>query len=239
MGNAGELHQRAVTRVNAGDFDGASALLAEARKQTDDPDLTARIELTAAFVESETGHPDAALRRCRALLRRRDLDRETRGLVWSQRALLDKRIGAATAALHDFAQAIDLLQDSPAHLGRALLNRGNLHLQRGSAEEAAADLTQALDIIGATEDSERIARAEHNLGYARLLTGDLVGALQMMDAAREVLAPLSPVSRAVGEQDRAEVLTAAGRGRDAVTPWRPPRRRTASGGCAPSRRSAS
>ena len=37
-----------------------------------------------------------------------------------------------------------------------------------------------------------------------------------MDAAREVLAPLSPVSRAVGEQDRAEVLTAAGRARDAV-----------------------
>ena len=217
MGDAGGLHQRAVTRVNAGDFDGASALLVEARKQTDDPDLSARIELTAAFVESETGHPDAALTRCRELLRRRDLDRETRGLVWSQRALLDKRIGAATAALHDFAQAIDLLQDAPEHLGRALLNRGNLHLQRGAAEEAVADLTRALDILGATEDPERIARAEHNLGYARLLTGDLVGALQMMDAAREVLAPLSPVSRAVGEQDRAEVLTAAGRGRDAVT----------------------
>ena len=33
----------------------------------------------------------------------------------------------------------------------------------------------------------------------------------MMDDAREVLAPLSAVSRAVGEQDRAEVLTAAGR----------------------------
>ena len=38
----------------------------------------------------------------------------------------------------------------------------------------------------------------------------------MMDAAREVLAPLSAVSRAVGEQDRAEVLTAAGRGREAI-----------------------
>ena len=37
-----------------------------------------------------------------------------------------------------------------------------------------------------------------------------------MDAARAVLAPLSPVSRAVGDRDRAEVLTAAGRASDAI-----------------------
>ena len=37
-----------------------------------------------------------------------------------------------------------------------------------------------------------------------------------MDTARPVLAPLSPVSRAVGEQDRAEVLTAAGRAHEAI-----------------------
>ena len=37
-----------------------------------------------------------------------------------------------------------------------------------------------------------------------------------MDSARPVLAPLSPVSRAVGEQDRAEVLTAAGRAHEAI-----------------------
>ena len=46
------------------------------------------------------------------------------------------------------------------------------------------------------------------------------GALQAMDAARPVLAPLSPVSRAVGDQDRAEVLTAAGRAREAIVALR-------------------
>jgi tetratricopeptide (TPR) repeat protein len=211
-----ELHRRAVTRVNAGDFAAASALVDEARGSTDDPDLSARIEVTAAYIESETGDPDAALRRCRALLRRRDLTPETRGLVWSQRALLDKRRGAAREALLDFDQAITLLHDSPDHLGRALLNRASLHLQLGDAAEAAADLTTALGLLDDSEGPERRARAEHNLGYARLLTGDLVGALQAMDAARQVLAPLSAVSRAVGEQDRAEVLTAAGRSSDAV-----------------------
>ena len=35
--------------------------------------------------------------------------------------------------------------------------------------------------------------AEHNLGYADLLQGDLVSALAHMDAVRPVLLPLSPV----------------------------------------------
>ena len=79
-----------------------------------------------------------------------------------------------------------------------------------------ADLTAALELVRTTDAPEPTARAEHNLGYARLLTGDLVGALQMMDDARKILAPLSAFSRAVGEQDRAEVLTAAGRAQEAI-----------------------
>ena len=51
---------------------------------------------------------------------------------------------------------------------------------------------------------------EHNLGYTRLLAGDLAAALVDMDRARAVLAPLSSVNAAMGDQDRAEVLMAAG-----------------------------
>ena len=52
--------------------------------------------------------------------------------------------------------------------------------------------------------------ATHNLGYVELLRGDLVAALRLMEEAEPVLAPLSPVSAAVGAVDRAEVLAAAG-----------------------------
>ena len=52
--------------------------------------------------------------------------------------------------------------------------------------------------------------ATHNLGYVELLRGDIVAALRLMEEAAPVLAPLSPVSAAVGVVDRAEVLAAAG-----------------------------
>ena len=58
--------------------------------------------------------------------------------------------------------------------------------------------------------------AEHNLGYARLLTGDLVGALRMIEQRPPRSSPLSAVNRATVEQDRAEILTAAGRPREAI-----------------------
>ena len=60
------------------------------------------------------------------------------------------------------------------------------------------------------------AKAAHNVGYASLLGGDLVDALGAMEAAALVLAPLSAVSRAQCDQDRAEVLLAAGRPREAA-----------------------
>ena len=191
-------------------------VLLERARDTADQDLAARVEMSLAYVEAETGDRERARRRCEQLLERPGLERETFGLIWSQRALLCQRMGQREEAMASFEKAIDLLQDSPEGLGRAYLNRGSLHLSHGSAEEAVADLTLALGLMRGSSEPERTARAEHNLGYARLLTGDLVGALQMMDAARGVLAPLSVVSRAVGEQDRAEVLTAAGRVSDAI-----------------------
>lgn len=54
------------------------------------------------------------------------------------------------------------------------------------------------------------AKAAHNVGYVRLLEGDLVGALQSMDAAHPHLVSDGAVMEAVINQDRAEALIAAG-----------------------------
>ena len=152
---------------------------------------------TPAYVEAETGDRDAARRSAAAaLLDRRDLEPETRGLVWSQLALLrHAHRRRPTRALDAFAHGRSRCShDAPRDLGRALLNRGNVHLQRGDAAAAAADFAAARELLDdATDSSVERAKAEHNLGYAQLLTGDLVGALQAMDDARQVLAPLSPV----------------------------------------------
>jgi tetratricopeptide (TPR) repeat protein len=214
--DAAELYARAQQLLRRGRLARAQALLEGALAGAGDDDLVARIEMSLAYVTGETGDRQEACRRCDALLERAGLGRETYGLVWSQRALLKQRMGDTEEALRSFSKATELLRDSPEGLGRALLNRGSLYLARGSADAAVADLTRAVELVGDEEAPERRARAEHNLGYARMLTGDIVGALQMMDAARGVLAPLSAVSRAVGEQDRAEVLTSAGRVHEAA-----------------------
>ena len=60
------------------------------------------------------------------------------------------------------------------------------------------------------------AKAEHNLGYARLLRATSSARCQMIDEAAEVLSPPSAINRATVEQDRAEILTAAGRPREAI-----------------------
>ena len=215
MPAAPELHQRAVTRLNDGDYDGASQLLQRARDIATNPDELARIDLTAAYIQAQTGTVRASFPVYQSLLARPGLSPETQGMIWSQLALMHKYVGDHRAALGDYTTAIGLLRGS-GEMSRALLNRASLHLLRGDADQAVADLRSAVDLLADEDAPERRARALHNLGYARLLTGDLVGALQAMDSARPVLAPLSPVSRAVGDRDRAEVLTAAGRASDAI-----------------------
>jgi len=120
------------------------------------------------------------------------------------------RAGRAKEAFDEFARAIPLLSDENEPLGRALLNRGNLYLQRSEPIAAAADFVASISALSSAGATVQAAKAEHNLGYARLQAGELLEALEMMESAATVLAPLSPVSRAICEQDRAEVLLAAG-----------------------------
>src|SRR5205085_3101258 len=65
-------------------------------------------------------------------------------------------------------------------------------------------------------DAVGSAKATFNLAYAELLRNDLVAAMRGMDAAYEILAELSPINRAIAQQDRAEVLLASGRAREAA-----------------------
>jgi tetratricopeptide (TPR) repeat protein len=213
---AEELYRRAQEAHRAGRHLSARRLLDRAGSLSNDADLTGRIELSLAYVESETGAPDQGLARCQAALALQGTSELTQGLIWSQLALLRMRSGDTTGAFHDFDRAVALLQGQPEHLGRALLNRGDLQLRVSNPSEAAADLAAAAAQFQLAALPEQAAKAEHNLGYARLLSGDLVGALSAMEEAAVVLMPISPVSRAVCEQDRAEVLLAAGRPREAA-----------------------
>ena len=217
MLGAEELHRRAKQAVNRGAFGRAVRLLDRAASATHDPDLSTRIELTRAYAESETGRTGSGLTRCRSMLDRDDLLPETRGLVWAQCGLLQMRSGYGREAMSAFHEAVSLL---PSHLhsdiGLVHLNRGNVYLQQGEAASAASEFVRAREEFAHTDLKVQQAKAEHNLGYARLLTGDIIGALQMMDEAASVLSVQSAASRAVGEQDRAEVMTAAGRPREAI-----------------------
>jgi len=216
MASAEQLLDRARHAANIGNHPRADRYLAQASALTDDVDLHAQVEITRAYVEAETGDPVGGIERCLRILDREDLSRETAGKAWQQLGLLRMRIGESDAAMEAFAQAVAVLPPGIEDLGFALLNRGNVHLQRRQPDLAAADFHAARDELDLPGFEVDRAMAEHNLGYTRLLTGDLVGAIQMIEEAAPVLSPLSAVNRATVEQDRAEILTAAGRPREAI-----------------------
>ncbi len=219
MISAEDLHARAVGAINAGRFGTARRLLGRALAVADSDQLVGAVEASLAYLEAETGDRAEAMRLCEGALARPGLSEETRGTIHSQRATLMMLEGRSGDALVELGVAIAMLDGSGKPLGRAHLNRGNLHLQRNDLEGAERDLEAAAHLLAAVGLPEEAAMSEHNLGYTRLLAGDLIGALRDMDRARTVLAPLSPIAQATCDQDRAEVLMAAGlvaEGREAL-----------------------
>lgn len=196
--------------VNAGRLGQARRLLALARARTDDAVLLARIEATAAYVEADAQDPETALRLLDEALSQDSVESPDRGILLCQRALILRRTGHAAYALEAFGQAIALLTESRLDLAKAQLNRGTVYLDRGDARSAAKDFEAAASNYALAGDEIARAKAQHNLGYARFLAGDLVGALDAMERAHNVLGSVSPVVNATCEQDRAEVLLAAG-----------------------------
>lgn len=196
--------------MQAGRVAAAREPLRQARARTDDQAFLGSIEASLAYVEAELGDRVEAMRLCEQALGRPGLGQVTRGTIHGQRALLVMLAGDTAGALPEFATAIELLGDSPVVRGRAHVNRGNAYLQLGDLRRARTDFTEGAALLAGAGLGVEAAMAEHNLGYTRLLAGDLVGALRDMDRARAVLAPLSAVAQATCDQDRAEVLLAAG-----------------------------
>ncbi|MET3962981.1 tetratricopeptide (TPR) repeat protein [Marmoricola sp. OAE513] len=126
------------------------------------------------------------------------------------------RGGDQVSATQHFDSAIDRLRDEPDHLGRTYLNRGGLHLQRGSAADAASDFSNAAHYFERAGDEIEHAKALFNVGYTHLLRNDLVAAIRGMDAAADTLSKVSRVNAAIVQQDRAEVLLASGRTHEAA-----------------------
>ncbi|MCW2772604.1 MAG: Tetratricopeptide 2 repeat protein [Nocardioides sp.] len=210
MLTAEELHERGVGAINSGRLGQARGLLERALDRTTDQHLTGTIEASLAYVEAETGNRDAAMRVCERALARPGLPGPTRGALHSQHALLLMLAGRTPEAKSELDVAIAALEGVPKPLGRAHGNRGNLFLQQNDLAAARADFEAAARLLTEAGIAVEAAMNEHNLGYVRLLGGDLVGALKEMDRARVVLAPLSTVAQATCDQDRAEVLLAAG-----------------------------
>jgi len=208
--SAQEWHARAVEAVNAGRFDHARSLLSKAAAVATTSSALGAVEATLAYVEAESGNLAEAMRLCDTALARPGLDEVTQGSIHSQRATLMMLGGRVVEAMAELDVAIAMLAESPKFLGRAYSHRGNLHLQRNQVTAAERDFAAAADLLREAGLPDEAAMDEHNLGYALLLAGDLVGALREMDRAREVLASLSALAQATCDQDRAEVLMAAG-----------------------------
>ncbi|MCW2844969.1 MAG: Tetratricopeptide 2 repeat protein [Nocardioides sp.] len=204
-----ELHGRGVAAINSGRLPDARRLLERGLAAAVDDDQRALAEASLAYVLAETGDPTEALLLCDRALGRAHLSERTTGVLHSQRALLLMRRGASEAALGSFAVAIDMLDDD-LHLGRAFLNRGGVYLQQGRSASAVDDFRLAEEHLVRAGRRADAAKAAHNLGYAALLTGDLVLALRSMEGAYPVISEQGVVMRAICEQDRAEVLMAAG-----------------------------
>ena len=210
MRSAHELHQAGLEALVGRRLATARRLLEQARAGATDADLVARIDASRAFLTAEQGDLTEALRLCDEALAQPDLPSGTSGVLHSQRALILVRIGETSSALESFATGIALLED-PIEVAKALTNRGSVfNNDRGEGQRAAADFARAMTLFRDAGHTVGAAMAEHNLGCADLMRGDLVSALAHMDAARPVLLPLSPVGVAITNQDRAEALMAAG-----------------------------
>lgn len=207
---AAELHERAVAALVRGRHRVARGLLDRALERVGgDVDLRARVRTSLAYAYALADEVDQARAMCDLADADPAVSPATRGVVAAQRALLLIRSGDATAGLAELDTAISLLRDD-AELGKALVNRGNVFLQRGDAAAAARDLAGGVELLERARLSVDAAMTRHNLGYVQLLRGHLVEAMREMDAARVVLEETGPLARAVCDQDRAEVFLAAG-----------------------------
>ncbi|PCE15679.1 hypothetical protein AUC47_12435 [Microbacterium sp. SZ1] len=208
--SARELHQRGVDAANSRRFGQARRALATASARTDDDDLRARIDGTMAYVLAQTGEPAAAERLSRDALERPGLRAETVALLHGQLGTLLMHGGRLDEAGQALTRAIDALDEGSIERANLLMSRSIVGMQRHRLDDCTADLRSAIAVYEALGEEEPLAEARHNLGYAALLGGDLVTALNLMTASRPALAATSDLAAAISDLDRAEVLRDAG-----------------------------
>lgn len=210
MLSAEDLYDRGVAASRAGRFAAARRALNQALARTEDPDLLARIEVSLAYLDVETGDVDSALDLCRRAAGRDGVGPTTLGQAAGQLGLLLARRGESAEAEAQFGRAIRLLDGDSELTARVHNNRGTLRMHSGDALGAQEDLVRARDLFEAAGNPQGSAKAAFNLGGTYLLLGDLIAALRTMDEVLPTLAELGPLYESVGQGDRAEVLIAAG-----------------------------
>lgn len=146
---------------------------------------------------------------CREALDYEGILESNRGVIHAQMGLIYMLRGESTLAMAQFDEALTRL-DEPARIARVRLNRGNVYLQRRELVAAGQDFVGSLSAFHEAGDEYGAAKALHNLGYTHFLAGDLVAALRDLATAYPTVAAEGPVMTAMVEQDRAEVLMAAG-----------------------------
>ena len=208
--SARELHQRGVDAANSRRFAQARRALAAASARTDDDDLRARIDGTLAYVLAQTGEPAEAERLSREALARPGLSAETIALANGQLGTLLMHGGRLDEADVFLTKAIDGLDEGSIQSANLLMSRSIVSMQRHRLDDCTADLQRAITAYEAHDQQEPLAEARHNLGYAALLSGDLVAALGLMTSSRPILAATSDLAAAISDLDRAEVLRDAG-----------------------------
>lgn len=209
---AAELHRRGVEAANARRFAAARRALDTAAARVDDADLRARIDGTRSYVLAQTGRPADAERLCRDALDRPGLRAETVALLSGQLGTLLLHAGSLDDAEAMLTRAIEAMGsgDATTELANLLMNRAMVRMQRHDLAASTADLHRAVAVYETSGDDEPLAEAQHNLGYAALLAGDLVTALSLMTRSRPTLAATSDLAAAISDADRAEVLRDAG-----------------------------
>ncbi|MEP6651620.1 MAG: hypothetical protein ABJA74_17155, partial [Lapillicoccus sp.] len=135
---------------------------------------------------------------------RRDLD----ALVHELRGLIAVRSGRLDVALAELDASVGLLRHlDPEDRPIVLLNRGGVNLLRRDLRSARSDLAACARLAGDLGMTRVEFKAQHNLGYAEFLAGDIPAALR---AFAQADALDTDVSRSVWFLDRARVLMEVG-----------------------------
>src|SRR5690349_9244938 len=123
MARADVLLDRARLAASSGNYPRATRYLEQASATGQETYVLARVEVTRAYIEAETGDPAGAMQRCLQVLDRDDLDPVTEGKAWQQLGLIRMRTGETDAAMDALARAIAVLPAGSDDLGYALINR--------------------------------------------------------------------------------------------------------------------